>query len=341
MMTERKSPKSKRKNGIDTVLLTEQTAKPVESGPSRYMVKMTFRLITGSLLFIAGFNFSNTAFFRENPLFGIKFLAETLISLASFLFGFFVLPTWFAQVKNWFERVITKTVTDIVTAFWIQQSTRIQEKRREKQKIKDEQTDKELQKQLVEGVLLDTSVLIDGRILDIAKLGFISSALVVPKSVLHELHLISDNQESIKRQRGRRGMEIVHKLKKHCRLTILENSTQETLVDKELVSLAKKYNISLMTLDFNLNKLATASGIKVLNLNDLANALKTVVLPGEILMVKIMSVGKEKSQGVGYMPDGTMIIVEGAKEKVGEDLDAKVTKVIQTQAGKMIFCSLV
>jgi uncharacterized protein YacL len=135
-------------------------------------------------------------------------------------------------------------------------------------------------------------------------------------------------------------LDILKELKEKSKVIIMDPTGKFNEVDKELIELGKRFKVRLMTLDYNLNKVAVVSGVRVLNINELVNALKTVVLPGEELLVKIVQEGKEKEQGVGYMPDGTMIVVEGAKGMVGEDVSAKVSRVIQTNAGKMVFCTI-
>jgi uncharacterized protein YacL len=251
-----------------------------------------------------------------------------------------ILPTVFMQVKDWFEKFIAKTIADVINNFWEEQSKRLQDSRKQKNKKKSKEHEKKMKDNLSDGILLDTSVLIDGRIIDIVKTGFITSPLVIPKVVLNELHLISDNEDTLKRLKGRRGLDIIAKLKDSTKVIIFNGNAKDAEVDKELINIAKKFRIRLMTMDFNLNKVASVSGVKVLNLNELVNAVKTVVLPGEMLNVKIVQEGKEKEQGVGYMPDGTMVVVEGAKSLVGNTIETKVARVIQTNAGKMIFCSL-
>ena len=326
-------------------------------------IKLPTRLLVGIVLFIIGFNFSNSVFFSENPLFGINFLAEILISFTCLLFGIFVLPVLFLEVRNWLETTIAKVVADIVNNFWAQQNRRLHEAQKVKQEQKfqlseqkkkeDErkkaeerkraEEEKKRMEEIANNILVDTSVLIDGRVLDMVKSGFIDRPLILPKAVLDELHLIADNSDILKRQRGRRGLDLVGQLKKHAKVVILDEKPkegEEGKADKQLVTLARKYKSKLMTLDFNLNKVAKVSGVKVLNINELVNAVKTVVLPGEVFKVKIMQEGKEKQQGVGYLPDGTMIVVENARDKVGTEVDAKVFKVIQSPAGKMIFCKL-
>jgi uncharacterized protein YacL len=251
-----------------------------------------------------------------------------------------ILPGIIMRVKNWFEKFIARTVTDIVNNFWDQQSKRLQESRRQKKKKKKQDHDKKMKDDLTDSILLDTSVLIDGRLVDIVKTGFLDGTFIVPKAVLNELHLISDSDDAIKRQKGRRGLDMIKSLKDVSKVIIFNQTTSKNVADEELINVAKKYKVKLMTLDFNLNKVASVSGVKVLNINELVNAVKTVVVPGEVLKVKLVQEGKEKNQGVGYMPDGTMVVVEGAKEMVGIDIEAKVSRVIQTNAGKMIFCIL-
>jgi len=300
------------------------------------------RSVLALALFISGFNFSNTDFFKEYPLFGLNYLAQILISIMAGVLGFFVLPDVFYGVKNAIEKLITDTVSDIVTNFWEQQSRRIQEQRREKQKKKAEDIKRKLDDEMKNAILLDTSVLIDGRISDIVKLKFLDNPLVIPQVVIDELHALSDSKENLKRQKGRRGLDITKDLKRKTKILIpeIKSKDKDQGVDKLLVTFAKENNFKLMTLDFNLNKVASVSGVKVLNINDLANSLKTVMLPGEDIMLKIVHEGKEKSQGVGYLVDGTMLIVENAKDKVGQDVSVKVSKVIQSPAGKIIFCAL-
>ena len=190
-------------------------------------------------------------------------------------------------------------------------------------------------------VVIDTSVLIDGRLLDIVNAGFCDKTLIVPNPVIDELQLVADNKNAIKRQRGRRGLDIVKNLKKKSKVLLVDVNTGEKEVDKKLVKYAKEHKLPLMTLDFNLNKVAKLSGVFVMNLNDLVNALKTVYLPGEEFLIKIIQEGKEKKQGIGYLSDGTMVIVEDAKDKVGTEINVKVAKIIQSSAGKIIFCNFV
>lgn len=188
-------------------------------------------------------------------------------------------------------------------------------------------------------LILDTSAIIDGRILDIAGAGFISGLVLIPKFILLELQQVSDSSDTLKRARGRRGFEVVEELKKikSLRVDIWEKEQSGKSADDKLLNLAKGIHGKIVTTDFNLNKLASVSNVSVLNVNDLSNALKTISLPGETLKIKIVHIGKESNQGVGYLTDGTMVVVENAAEKIGDSLKVEVTKSIQIPAGRMIF----
>ncbi|HEU19827.1 MAG TPA: TRAM domain-containing protein [Deltaproteobacteria bacterium] len=191
--------------------------------------------------------------------------------------------------------------------------------------------------------IIDTSVIIDGRILDICETGFLEGNLVVPRFVLDELQLIADSSDSMKRSRGRRGLDILNKIQKSSdiKIDIVDYDFPKLKgVDAKLVALAKKKNGRIITNDFNLNKVAELQGIKILNVNELANALKPVVLPGEMITVRIIKEGKEPGQGVAYLEDGTMVVVDSASRNLGQTVQVVVTSVLQTTAGRMIFSNL-
>ena len=191
--------------------------------------------------------------------------------------------------------------------------------------------------------ILDTSVIIDGRIADICDSGFMEGELIVPRFVLNELQFVADSSDSMKRSRGRRGLDILNRMQKSSAINIeiLEQDfTKIKGVDGKLVALAKKINAKLLTNDYNLNKVAELQGVRVLNVNELANAMKPVVLPGEQMVVKIIREGKELGQGVGYLDDGTMIIVDHAQKMLNMNVEVVVTSVLQTTAGRMIFSEL-
>jgi uncharacterized protein YacL len=196
------------------------------------------------------------------------------------------------------------------------------------------------QDQSLDVVLLDTSVIIDGRIVDICKTRFLGGKVIIPKFVLRELQQIADSTDPIKRQRGRRGLEILNTIQNEpgMDITIHEQDFSETSeVDAKLVLLAKLLEAKILTVDFNLNRVASIQGIKVLNINELANALKPVVFPGEEMHIKLIKEGKEHNQAIGYLDDGTMVVVEDARRLIGQDVKVVVTSVLQTQAGRMIF----
>jgi len=191
--------------------------------------------------------------------------------------------------------------------------------------------------------ILDTNVIIDGRIADICRTGFIEGPIYVPGFVIDELQHIADSADSLRRARGRRGLDILNQMQKERHLEVRTYDDMvdpNEPVDKRLVSLAKSINGVIVTNDFNLNKVAELEGVQVLNVNELANALKPVVLPGEEMRVRIIKEGNQPNQGVGYMDDGTMIVVEGGRDYIDQDVDVLVTSVLQTVAGKMIFASV-
>src|SRR5262245_13924938 len=189
--------------------------------------------------------------------------------------------------------------------------------------------------------VLDTSVIIDGRIADICETGFPDGTLVVPQFVLRELQQVADSSDSLKRNRGRRGLDILQKVQKMAgvQVQIVETDFPDIReVDLKLIELARKLNGKIVTNDFNLNKVAQLRGVSVLNINELANSLKPVVLPGEVLRVFVIKEGKEAGQGVAYLDDGTMVVVDQGKKALGRTIEVTVTSVLQTTAGKMIFC---
>lgn len=196
------------------------------------------------------------------------------------------------------------------------------------------------QDQVESMVVVDTSVIIDGRIIDICKSRFIEGRLVVPRFVLKELQLISDSADPIKRQRGRRGLEVLNTIQKELGVPVViheEDFPEIKEVDAKLVKLAKLLEAKIFTVDFNLNRVAAIQGVKVLNINELANALKPVVFSGEAMEIKLLKEGKEYNQAVGYLDDGTMVVVEDARKLIGQTVKVVVSSVLQTQAGRMIF----
>jgi uncharacterized protein YacL len=188
--------------------------------------------------------------------------------------------------------------------------------------------------------LLDTSVIIDGRIADIAKTGFVPGKLAVPRFVLHELQYIADSPDALRRNRGRRGLEMLDRLQSTPEIEIEfidDDPIDAPQVDDKLISLARSRGATIVTNDYNLNRVARLQGVKILNINELANAVKAVFLPGEEIPLKIIQEGKEIGQGVGYLEDGTMVVVENGRQLINQEVLVQVTKVLQTNAGRLIF----
>ncbi len=199
------------------------------------------------------------------------------------------------------------------------------------------------QDQVEEVTVVDTSVIIDGRIQDILKTKFMEGKIVIPRFVLKELQQIADSTDPIKRQRGRRGLEILNAIQKESGLNLSlneEDFPEVKEVDAKLVKIAQLLQAKILTVDYNLNHVASFQGVKVLNINELANALKPVVFPGEHMQIKLLKEGKEYNQGVGYLDDGTMVVVEEARKLIGQETKVVVTSVLQTPAGRMIFTKI-
>lgn len=199
------------------------------------------------------------------------------------------------------------------------------------------------QDEKADAVILDTSVIVDGRVVDILKTSFLDARLIVPRFVLRELQIIADSSDSIKRQRGRRGLEILRMIQEDPRFNLFvheEDFPDVHEVDAKLVKLAKLLEAKIFTVDFNLNRISELQGVKVLNINELANALKSVVLPGEKIEVKLMKEGKEHNQAIAYLEDGTMVVVEEGRRLIGQSADVVITSVLQTQAGRMVFAKV-
>lgn len=189
-------------------------------------------------------------------------------------------------------------------------------------------------------ILVDTSAIIDGRIEGVAKTGFVPGILLVPRFVLHELQHIADSSDPMRRGRGRRGLEMLNSIRESgiAELQVIDDDVADVKeVDAKLVRLARQIGAKVLTTDYNLNRVASVEGVKVLNVNELSNAIRPVVLPGEHMQVQVVQPGKERGQGVGYLPDGTMIVVDGGDKLIGREVSIEITRVLQTVAGKMLF----
>ena len=191
-------------------------------------------------------------------------------------------------------------------------------------------------------LLIDTSVLIDGRILSIARSGLVTAPVIVPRSVIRELQYMADKADHEKRERAREGLDMIEQLKRidGITLTVIDDKGTESGVDERLVELASKYNARLCTIDYNLNKSARAQGVSVVNINELAHAVRIVYLPGEMITIELVQPGQSAKQAVGYLDDGTMVVVDDAKSLIGQSVEAAVTRSLQTAAGRMVFAKL-
>ena len=199
------------------------------------------------------------------------------------------------------------------------------------------------QSQREEAIVVDTSSIIDGRILDIVKTGFIEAKFVVPRFILNELHALADSTDHMKRQKGKRGIEILHSLKKESKIEVEvseQNVDSVKSVDEKIIKLAQTIDAEVLTTDYNLNRIAQLQGVKVLNINDLANALKPTFIAGQRFSLKLIKEGKEHNQAVGYLEDGTMVVVENSRRLVGKTVSIEVTSILQSSSGRIVFTKL-
>jgi uncharacterized protein YacL len=275
-----------------------------------------------------------------------------LILSALFAIPLQYLPAPFGQLAPFIAAVVigylgltaaVQRKSDIAHLFQSSLLRRGRERDEERERSKKREPEKEQTAPLTEPkiqILLDTSTIIDGRIADISQTGFVMGTLVVPRFILNELQRIADSADTMRRNRGRRGLEILNRLQKDATvpIDIIDTDIEGIAdVDGKLVKLARDLHCPIITNDFNLNRVAELQGVKVLNINELANAIKPVLLPGEEIQIKIMQDGKELGQGVGYLDDGTMIVVENGRQFMNSTIEVTVTRVLQTVAGRMIF----
>lgn len=308
---------------------------------------------------MGGFLVSHNLWFSHAPIFKVPYLGETLSAFLSVAIGLYLIPYFlllaFRAVNRWLTAVIRSTVSHSIGSFMSTQAGRIKESRSKSRESritsqesrrgsKDESGKFVIHDSLpITPVLLDTSAIIDGRITAVIKLGFLSGQVIVPNFVLTELQTLADAGDDLKRARGRRGLDLLDELKKNLgeRFVLSENGVTGRDVDEKLLKMAKKFRAKVVTVDFNLNKTGRVSGVEVLNVNDLANDLRTPLVPGDKVSLKIVHEGKDREQGVGYLPDGTMIVVEDSKSKIGEKVEVEVSRFLQTSAGKMVFAKLI
>nr|WP_300091048.1 PIN domain-containing protein [Sedimentibacter sp.] len=295
----------------------KKTGQRIAEAFERELLKFsTIDIIWGALGLIVGFVI---AFLISQPFSDIKYVGTIVSILSYLLFGYLGI------------KISTRKKDDVI---WPQLNLK---------KVQPVKKDKSVKKEMVSPKILDTSVIIDGRISDICKTGFVEGTLVIPEFVLKELRHIADSSDSLKRNRGRRGLDILNILQKDDTVNVLIESKDygdNIEVDVKLLKLAKELGGKVLTNDFNLNKVAEFQGVEVLNINELANAVKPIVLPGEEMTVMVVKDGKESGQGLAYLDDGTMIVVEGGKKCIGDSVVVTVTSVLQTAAGRMIFAKL-
>lgn len=284
-----------------------------------WLLSYLARIILAISFAILGFRVANTHF--PPPV----VLLSTLLSTA---LGFFLPP----KLVLFWQKFITRFTKNVALEVAKNLKSRLPSAPRLPQRKKTK---------VFNSVILDTSALIDGRIGDVLKTGFLPGEVVLPDFILSELQKIADSSDSLKRAKGRRGLSILQDIKKNWEdLKVLKTKSKGQKTDENLVKLAKKKKAAIVTTDFNLNKVAKVSGVTVLNVNELANAVKTAVIPGEELEVKVVAEGKEKNQGVGYLEDGTMVVVENGKELIGKKVKVVVSRLLQTEAGRMIFAKV-
>jgi len=296
------------------------------------------RAVLGVGFAVLGY-FASTRFVTIEDL-GVQTGVNIIVAAAFGASGIFLVPLVSRWIGTWSSIFAQRVANEVISQSRLLNLSGMRElpgriRRRSSKKAENER--------YVNPVVVDTSALIDGRIADMVDSGFFYGTLVVPRFILSELQHIADASNALRRGKGRRGLDVLEKLKKSKQVkTVIYNGseTKGKNIDDKLLNLAKAQKAKVLTTDFNLNKVATVSGIKTLNINELVNALKTTLLPGEPLEVKVIQEGKEKTQGVGYLSDGTMIVVENGASFIGKTIPTVVLRVLQTSAGRMIFSQL-
>ena len=274
-------------------------------------------------------------------------ISGVALAAAGIFFGLVLIPLIYRKIVLWFVSLVTLTVQVTVArtmgAILATQAKRMNEynTRRALKREENDQTKKMIEslRKSVSPIVVDTSAIIDGRLFDVGRAGFIHGKYILPYFVIEELQKIADSSDDTKRQRGRRGLDLLNEAKKNKSLDfhIWKDKVEGPDVDGKLMALSKTIGARLATVDYNLNKAAGLLGVTVLNVNDLANIVKTVILPGEIVRIRITQKGKEPKQGVGYLDDGTMVVIEDGGEYIEMEVTVKVNRLLQTPAGKMVF----
>jgi len=298
-------------------------------------LQFVFHVLLGVSFGMLGYFLSASLPDIENT--GISIAVKLAVSLASGAIGVFIVPIVSKWVRDWSGILARRIAKEVISQLRLPDFRNM---RQFPSRIGKTDTKKKEEKAYDNPIVVDTSALIDGRVADVVENGFLYGTLIVPRLVLLELQHIADAANALRRGKGRRGLDILDKIRKskQVKVVIYKNGEIEgKSTDEKLLTIAKSFKAKIMTTDFNLNKVATVSGIKTLNINELVNSLKTTLLPGEPLTVKVIQAGKEKSQGVGYLEDGTMIVVENGARYSGQEVQTKVMRVLQTAAGRMIF----
>ena len=291
------------------------------------MIKLALRVVLGVLLAAGGYLLA-WRFFPSAHVLGATLFFPPLIAFLLGLVGVLLVPAVSALARKFFFDFVQILARELIEQVpW--------------RRIGRPDSEAQLSsKNLHNPMLIDTSAIIDGRVLEVAQAGFMEGTLIIPRFILGELQHIADSSDPLRRGRGRRGFEVIDQLKRVQGLKVDINDLDAANAkkpDDKLVQLGKKLKAKVVTTDYNLNRVANISGVKVLNVNELANSIKTVLLPGEAVSVKVIQEGKERDQGVGYLADGTMIVIEGGAKRVGETVQTQVTRVFQTVAGRMVF----
>lgn len=302
-------------------------------------LQFVFHVLLGVSFGMLGYFLSASLPDIENT--GVSIAVKLAVSLASGAIGVFIVPIVSKWIRDWSGILARRIAKEVISQLRLPDFRNM---RQLPSRIGKTDAKKKEEKAYENPIVVDTSALIDGRVADVVENGFLYGTLIVPRLVLLELQHIADAANALRRGKGRRGLDILEKIRKskQVKVVIYKNGEVEgKSTDEKLLTIAKSFKAKIMTTDFNLNKVATVSGIKTLNINELVNSLKTTLLPGEPLTVKVIQAGKEKSQGVGYLEDGTMIVVENGARYSGQEVQTKVLRVLQTAAGRMIFVQTV
>lgn len=311
--------------------------------------KLITRIIIGTVGAVLAIMLSHS-FLANTPFWKDSFLDEFLIVAPGFAFGFWIVPWLATRALRWFVNLVTVTVQVTVArtmgSFLAAQSRLSSQRRLEQEAKKSARSNKDMAAKLLRSVppiVLDTSAVIDGRFPEIIRAGFVPNLIILPRPVIDELQQLADSEDELRRQKGRRGLDLLNQLRKDkkIKIQVWTEPVEGGDVDGKLTNLAKNLKASVATVDYNLNKSLSLLSIPVLNVNELVNLVKTVILPGETLSLKIIQKGKEPRQGVGYLSDGTMIVVEEGESFLGKEASVKVSRLLQTPAGKMIFAKII